>query len=154
VNDSFSVTHPHAIRIALATRKAVEAGILPAANRETAAEFEANLIRLADQLTYSFRTGDRVTVDVVLVDEAALYRVEVNGLRSRATRIDGAEHQPAAVRIVCTLPVVSSVGRLETRVAQAVEIGLLEIELSDAAGRVDASDETTSADKPVATVRD
>lgn len=139
-NDSLSVPHPHALRIALATRNALDCGTISHSDREdTPAEFEASLLRLTHQLTYS--SDEKSAVDVLVVDESAWYRVELNGLRSRVLRMDAEAHTPAPVRVITTVAVVHSLGRLELRVGEAMEKGLLEVERSDPAG-------TLTADKP------
>lgn len=142
VNDSFSVPHPHALRIALATRSAIDDGTINSIDNRDSEELEASLVRLTHQLTHPHRSKDKVAVDILVVDDSALYRVELNGLLSRVTRIGAGKHTLTPIRVVTTVPVVHSIGRLEIRIAEAVEKGLLEFENSDLANNLKAAGST------------
>lgn len=127
-NDSFSVPHPHALRIASATRQSREDGTLHNRSIKSAAEFEGNLVRLVTQVTHLSAAKHPVSIDVLLVDDAALYRVDLNGLQSRVTRLNQGIHAPAETRIVTTAVTVSSIGQLEVRIPEAINKGILELE--------------------------
>ena len=128
IGDPLRMPHPHALRIAAATREAIENGTLRSSESETPTEFEANLVRFTSQLAYPQSITDLVIVDVLLVDESALYRVEVQGRHSRVSQVRADKHKPAPARVITTAPVVNSAGRLELRMAEALRKGLLEIE--------------------------
>jgi hypothetical protein len=96
LHDQFRLSHPHALRIAIATRSAMERGAISTVD-DGPAEFEANLVRLTSQLTYPQSIKESVTVDVLVVDDSAIHRVELQGLRSRVSRVIVGQHNPAPV---------------------------------------------------------
>jgi hypothetical protein len=94
---------------------------------------------------------DKVAIDVLVVDDSILYRVELNGLRSRVTRIVAGNHASTPIRVVTTVPVVHSIGQLDVRVAESIEKGLLEIEKSGTGGNLKPTSKARSSGQSPAT---
>jgi hypothetical protein len=83
---------------------------------------------VASLVSYPLTIGRPATIDVLLVDESTVYRIQLNG---RSSRIE--PHTPdvpvsALARIVTTRPVVEALGSMKLRVAEATMRGVLEIE--------------------------
>ena len=130
--DPFKLPHPHALRIAVATREARDKGILPAATTKPkgANTLQADMIRFAEHYFRSDRLKTRgpIIVDVLLVDEPALYRIEAARGRLQVYSLGAVKHREANACLVTTSFAVTSLGRLELTAAEAVHHGLLEIE--------------------------
>lgn len=133
--DSLALPHPHAIRIAVATRKAIEDRLLREIAREEAQAFEGRLSLTCQLLAYLFIGSQPVSIDVLVVDGPAWYRVDLQGLRSRVTRLKPDSHPSAPARIITTRAVIHAAGRLELRVSEAMSGGLLEVEVDTASDR-------------------
>lgn len=126
--DSFSLSHPHGIRLAVAARRSIDDALISEVSGQSPADFEAALIRMASLVSHPLTMGKAATVDVLLVDEGAVHRVELKGRGSKIQRHTAEVPPSALLRIVTTRPVVQSLGAMELRVAEAMKQGLLEIE--------------------------
>jgi hypothetical protein len=130
-SDSFSLAHPHGIRIALATRKSLDDELISKAGEKSPDEFEEALIRATSLVSHPLTMGKPATVDVLFVDEAAIYRVMLNGRSSKVERHTTDVLPVAPMRIVTTRVVAEAIGTFQLRVAEATKYGMLETESSE-----------------------
>lgn len=127
-SDSFIVSHPHALRIAAATREAIERSDVKERSIEPAEEFHATLARVAGLLSYAPKDAEPVIIDFVVVDESHSFRVEVQGGKTAVTLL--AEKDPPSPhgRVITTVPTLFGLGNRELKLSQAIRDGLVEIE--------------------------
>ena len=132
IGDPFKLPHPHAIRIVVASRNAQDEGILRSVTTESQGtkSLEADTIRFANNYFGAPQSGTHgpLLVDILLVDEPALYRIEVVRSQIHVERLSKGKHRAAQVRLVTTTSVIASLGRFDLTVAEAVKQGLLEVE--------------------------
>lgn len=126
--DAFSVSHPHAIRLAVATRQAIDGRLIGEYKERRPEDLEADLARAASLISYPLTGGRNAVLDIMLVDLNAVYRVEMGRLGSRVTRIAPGSDEATIPRIVTTRAVLHAVSEFELRFADAVFRGLAEME--------------------------
>lgn len=130
MGDPFQLPHPHALRIAVATRAAMDGGLLQDARASEAAALDAAMLRVANH-QFGNRSAQRVAkvqVDILLVDEPALYRIELRGIVARVFPLQGERHRAADVRLVTTRAAIESLARGQLTIAEGIRLGLIEIE--------------------------
>jgi len=130
MGDPFQLPHPHTLRIAVATRAAMDRGVLPEPRAGESVALDAALLRVAN-LQLSNWPADRlaaVDMDILLVDEPALYRVELRGIVARVFPLHGERHRPAQVRLVTTRPAIESLARGQLTIPEGIHHGLIELE--------------------------
>lgn len=130
MGDPFQLPHPHALRIAVATRAAMDRGVLPEPRAGESVALKAALLRVANH-QLSNRPANRaaaVDLDILLVDEPVLYRVELRGIVARVFPLHGERHRPAQVRLVATRPVIESLARGQLTIPEGIHHGLIELE--------------------------
>lgn len=127
-SDSFIVSHPHALRIAAATREAIERGDVKEGSIEPAEEFHATLARVAGLLSYAPRDSEPVIIDFVVVDESHSFRVEIQGGRTKVALLSDKDPPAPHGRIITTVPALLGLGNRELQLSQAIRDGLIEIE--------------------------
>lgn len=130
VGDPFQLPHPHALRISVATRKAIDRGELRDVRTRESAALDAVMFRVANHQFGNgiARPGGASIVDVLLVDEPALYRIELRGITSRVVALQGERHRAADVRLVTTRAALESLARGEITIREGIRLGLIEIE--------------------------
>jgi len=136
VGDPFSVPHPHSIRLAVATRNAIDGGRLSVPRDRLQTVPTADLIRMAThQLTGSSRQeegsvkGSRpIRIDVLIVDRPSYFRIELRGDLLQVFPLTKTQHPPGDSTIVTTRAVITALADLEMTIAEAVSLKLLEVE--------------------------
>ena len=127
-SDSFQMPHPHALRIAAATREAIEGGRLKVERIERPEDLESTLLRVAELLNYASRESRPVVIDFVLIDEEHTFRVESQGARSNVALLTGETVLPPDGRIIATVHAIRGLGNRELQLLQAIRLGLIEVE--------------------------
>jgi hypothetical protein len=136
IGDPFRVPHPHAIRLSVAARNAIDDGLLSAHGDRLQADPHVDLIRIAThQWVESFHRemgpakGNRlVRIDVLIVDRSAYFRIELRGKLLQIFPLAQARHVQGDAVIVTTRAVIAALADLDMTTAEAESLKLLEVE--------------------------
>jgi hypothetical protein len=135
IGDPFRVPHPHSIRIAVATRNAIEAGVLKSQKDRLHVPLILDLTRLAAHQIESFQRetgsepGNRpIRITLLIVDRSLAFCIERRGQFVRVFPFILELPLQSDAMIVTSRAVVAALADLEMTIAEAESLKLLEIE--------------------------
>lgn len=137
-NDSFGTTHPHALRIAVATRTAIDRGVMREATSVDLEGFPTTLARAAELISYASRDAKPMLIDFIIVDESHAFRAEIQRGKAKILSPTDKDVPEPHGRVITTLPTVVGLANRDIQLDHALRDGLVELEIEELAAGVSA----------------